>query len=182
MRLISPIIICIILCAFWFSECKNAVNSPRLKEYPDIVSSNNLREFYDTAKLYLYSYHCDIPFDPIGIDEKNLYFSYLDLPFDTLIKRGDTVEILFNFVYRGTIVDDYRFNNPVYVKNGIAFDLVSKKKIYMTTTRNLTLSEVGASSRYVNPLQPDVVDFVRTHARRINPWYKCKLEKLGVLQ
>lgn len=180
MRFVSASIICLGFTALWFSKCSHTLDDRQLKEYPEIITSNRLWELYDTAKFYLYSYHCDVPFDPVGIKEKSLYFSYLDLSFDTLIKRGDTAEILFKFVYRGKSVDEYRLNKFVYVKNGIAFNLTSEERIYMTSARNLTVSEIGATSRYVMALQPDVIEFVQTHKQRINPWYRKKLEQLGV--
>src|SRR5690349_15469762 len=65
--------------------------------YPDVVDSLNLQGLYDSARIALFTWHCDMPYRPKDDSLKNMTFGQLELKFDRLITKSDTIEFTFNF-------------------------------------------------------------------------------------
>lgn len=180
----------LLLAALLFSTCKNdyskrhvsEINKDETQNYPRIVDSLKLNDFYDSAKFYLYIYHCNLKYEPKLNDKKDeIFLSFLDLSFDTLKIKNDTVELYYKFKDGNKIVDPYHLKRFIYLKNGVGFRISNKEKLYLTTDRNMVVTETGSSSRFVNALQPDVVTFLKMHKNKINLWLKEQVEKRGII-
>ncbi len=145
-------------------------------EYPKVIDSLHLENLYDTARLYLYSKHCDQLFEPLNSDSDSIYYSYLPLRFDSLGLQNDTVAIYFEFTYMGRPVNEFRFKRFSYLMNGMAFNKVTGEKLYFTTGRNVTYSDRGSSSRFVNARKPEVLNFVKQNGSKIDSWFRDNLD------
>jgi len=167
-------ILTILICVGCNNEkSKDVSQKSIISLYPKEIDSLGYKDIFDTAKFYLYAYDCDKKFALINdTTKKDMYLSYLPLEYDTLKIKGDTAEFYFMYRYKEVKLDPNSLKEFVHYKNGIAFNLKNKKPLYLTTDRNLIVKEVGNQSRFVNPLQKEVIEFVKSNAENINQWFK----------
>ena len=129
--------------------------------YPKEINTLRLQKLFDTARWYLYCIHSDdtasLKNNPINSVTKN--YGSLDLRFDQIEDKKDTLEFYFSF-YDTNI--RYSLETVSNLKrkfcNGIAFK--NDSVIYYTTPTTMKYFwEKGATSRYEHPLQSEVITF-----------------------
>ena len=139
--------------------------------YPTLIDSLNVSDLYDNAKWSLYTWNCDKVYLPKGENKENT-FGVLSLEFKSCLIKSDTIEFFFDFVDKKKVVFPYGLKKYVYFTDGVAYNVVTKKKLYLTSKTGFSISEKGLSSRFENPLQPEVKRYIDSNWININCWFK----------
>jgi hypothetical protein len=126
--------------------------------------SPSVRRYYDSAVWALYIWHCDKPYK-LRIDSghyKGKTFGALSINLDSVHLRHDTAEYLFHFFDGDKKIRDNDLALDVRMMNGVAFDTLSGKKLYMISLSNYSESVKGGANRFENALQPDIVQYIQS--------------------
>jgi hypothetical protein len=146
--------------------------------------SSKGRIFYNQAKWIMYCIHCDevtrwrpqyfyLPSVPVGT---------LDLRFRGASEKGDTVEIYCMFYYHDSIpCNANTLTNYFDLLNGIGFDKKSVKKLYFIRDNAMFVS-LGKNMRYINELQPEVIEYIQKNRNELNPWFRDEAIRKGILR
>ena len=70
-------------------------------QYPSAIDSLKMSQFYDSARWCVYTWHCNEYFRPKSDTSLSISFGELPLKFESLDLKHDTIEINFNFIYKG---------------------------------------------------------------------------------
>lgn len=168
--------------------------------YPKIVDSLGVQELYDKTKWQMYLLKCD---DTPKLENDSFLFTppksfaSLDLKFDSLWQRNDSIAFYFDFYVNDTQSVLELMNKRSLKKdfcNGMLFykgmdsllfcyvsnhtDVISiywtgpvPKQYYDTTT-----------NRTVKPLQPKVAKYINENKSELNPWFYKEAIKRGVIK
>jgi alanine-alpha-ketoisovalerate/valine-pyruvate aminotransferase len=154
----------------------NTQNKLNHKIIPKDIIDGKLEDQYLKTKWIIYCKNCDKKCIPSSFTEiKDTFdFAELDLKFSKVEYFNDTSEISFDFFYNDTLKCDI---NTVYhfdvTPSGIAFKKGSDSAIYFltnTTIRRITYTD--SSFRLVKPLQPEVINYIKTNKNKLNPWFR----------
>jgi hypothetical protein len=113
--------------------------------------------------------------DTSGIEKRT--FGLVPLKFDSCVIKSDTIEFIFDFVDGNDTVKATELREYVHIKNGVGYNVKTKKKLYLISLNNYTLTEKGRTSRFENPLQPEVNKYIDSNWNRIDPCFKILVEK-----
>ena len=151
----------------------------------ELLNSYNLSQLNDTAKWLLYTIHCDDSCTEGRAKyeqfiEKNA-LSFLKLNLNYVAKKGDTLSLLYSFLYRDSITIE-KISRNKGITNGILFN-VRDKKIIGYVIGEATYSESGnPNSRYENSLQPEVIAFIKSNMDKLNPWFRKEAKRRKILE
>ncbi|MBX9448837.1 MAG: hypothetical protein KL787_03600 [Taibaiella sp.] len=190
------------------SSIKDTIQIKRGKEwgfrvndvYPKIIDSLQLRELYDSTRWYLYLLHTGEK--PIMLDSEsdkkiqlNVTFNSLELRFDTLEVFKDTLKLYFCFYVNDTLALDmenfYGLEEPI---NGrMYFDSKDPYFCYMRKGSSIEYSCTKLESRNsvtidkqynrrINPLQPEIIQYINKHKDELHPWFYREAVKRGVIK
>lgn len=162
--------------------------------YPDVIIDEGLVEQYNMSKWYLYCILCDIELKRIEIkddqyalmeDDSPATYGMLDLRFDTLMMKQDTIEMKFYFYQNSNKVDFSYVDNPpfsgtVFANNRDSITNFLTDGIYSYIWHRCDNYEL-CDSRLVKPLQPDVIKYIQDNEEVINPWFRAEAVKQGVI-
>jgi len=176
-------IVLISLFLFQNHYCHGQTNS----DYPVEVLKLGKTKLYDKAKWFIYCIQSDrkVRFlSKTGI-KTNITYGTLPLKFENLQLRGDTLEINFNFYYKGEVVDKLTDNYPhrgaVYIGNS--------GKIVMYTTNGHARyvwakcdNPAKCIFREEKPLQPEVIRYIKANKNKLDPWFRKEAIKRGVIK
>jgi hypothetical protein len=151
-------------------------------EYPSDVDSLQLRALYDSARWYVYTWSCDIFYLSKNDSLKYKTFGELELKFDNLLIKHDTVELNFNFVDRGQAILPSMMKDHKELVTGVGFDLNSKRKIYMSSPSGFSETLHGGANRYENPLQPEVLNYIKVNWEKLNACFRKLAEQKGIIK
>ena len=184
--------VAIILCCILLGACKEKTKSDiatkKDSEYPLIIDSLKVTKVYDETKWRVYCYRCDdtLTFQKSVKDTGKVYFGSLNLKFDTVNVTKDRMEIYFVFEYKGKVCDDNMIRNSgvrgVVFNNSLdsVLNYISGDEAWLIKETCQDTSH--CKSRFVNPLQPEVVRFINEHKTELNPWFYQMAKKKGVLK
>ena len=160
-----------------------------IRRYELTIDSLGLRNLYDKTKWIMYCIHCDdtLQFWPETKIMEKVTFAQLPLQFDYLEMRGDTIEFNFFFRYKNDLLSSNRL-----IRNSIICGAVYKKgsdRILMYSkastaryVRHTCPDGVDCHDRYIDPLQPEVIRYIKAHKEQLDPWFYTQSEKRGILQ
>ncbi len=150
--------------------------------YPSYIDSLKLYNLYDSARWVLFTWHCDLPYShkKDSIENGKKSFGMLPLIFERSVTKSDTVEFFFNFVDGRDTIMPPMLKKYVYMKNGVAFSLATGEKLYLISPNNYTVQEKGATTRFENPLQPEVIKYIKENLNRLDPCFRQLVEKKGI--
>lgn len=148
------------------------------------LDSLHLLQFNDTAKWFLYAIQCDdssksgrvrdnkvLPQIPLGFMKLNLTY---------VARQNDTLSLLYNFLYDdSTIVQKTTSDKPIM--EGMQFDIKSNKVIGFIVGHATFYQSGNPASRYENPLQPEVISFIKRNRDKLNPWFRKEAERRKVV-
>ena len=152
--------------------------------YPGQIKTNDLQAKYDKVKWALYCIYCDDTCRFVkdsGIKD-SVTFASLDLRFDRVLQFSDTTEIYFYF-YK----DSIKCNLVVIDNNEIAIGAGFKKgndniSYYISPTTMRYFWENGPHSRYENPLQPEVINYIKNNKGKLNKWFLNEVKRKGITE
>ena len=145
--------------------------------YPSVVDSLQIKDLYDSAKWYVYTFQCDEKYFPQGDSTKSTTLGELPLGFRYAGIKHDTLEIIFNFMEHNQIILPSMIAGKL--STGVGFDLKTKSKIYMMFAGG-KVSYKENSSRYINPLQPEVMDYIKINWDKLNNCFRGLAEQKGL--
>jgi len=151
--------------------------------YPLSIVQSGLESKYDKTKWYLYCIYCDdtCKFTRETGIKKTAPFSSMELKFDTVTQYNDTIEISFNFYYQDSIkCDASTIRNSV--ASGAGFKKGSDSIYYFTSTSTMQRFWTNDPySRFVNPLQPDMIRYLKAKKLQLHPWFYAEAQKRGIV-
>jgi hypothetical protein len=152
--------------------------------YPGQIKKLNLEALFDKTKWTIYCIYCD---DTVKFEKSTgitdiITFASLDLRFDTIHQFNDTTEIILSFYFRDTIKCEFGTVRNLGLVTGVGFIKGYDSIYYYTTSSTMRRFWVkGSSSRYTNPLQPEVVEYIKINKEKLHPWFYSEAKKRGLL-
>ena len=135
----------------------------------------------------LYCIECDkkcILSDNVPIKDST-YFGFLDLKLIDIKSYQDTTEINMAFYYNDTIICDI---NTVYhlgfINTGAVFKGNSDSILFFknNTNADFYINYKMTDTREVYPLQPDVINFIKSNKDKLNPWFREEAKSRGIIK
>lgn len=148
--------------------------------YPKLVDSLQVRDLYDSARWFIYTWHCDESYLPKYDTLKSITFGELPLSFDNLNYKNDTLELNFNFIDKGQAILSSMTRDIKELSTGVGFNMRTKKKIYMLSPNGFSSTIKGPANRYENPLQPEVNAYLKNNWNRLDSCFKELSERNGI--
>ena len=156
------------------------------EQYPKEISGKHLNSFYDKSKWLIYCIHCDEYckfYKKLNIQDTP-QFGTLDLKLNKVEYFNDTTELSFYFYYKDSIKCDV---NTVYnygeLTSGVAFKGNKDSAIYFLSESTAhRFFESGLKSRYANPLQPEVIAYIKNNKNNLNPWFRKEAERRKIIE
>lgn len=170
------------------SDQNNANKSDTINQqeaYPLDIVRLGLEQWYDKTKWALYCIYCDdsVRFQKHTGIHDSITFASLDLKFENVKQFNDTTEINVFFYLRDTIKCDLETTKNSEVASGAGFKKGSDSIIYYTSTTTLSrFWKTGPGSRYENPLQPEVVAYIKSNKQKLSAWFYDEAKKRGIIQ
>ena len=130
--------------------------------YPVSVDSMQIKNLYDSARWYIYLWHCDQYYNPKSDTAKSISFGELILKFDNLTFKHDTLELTFKFMDKQQPILPSMTRDYKELVTGVGFDMKTKNKIYMLSPNGFSTTIKGGTNRYANPLQPVVLSYIKS--------------------
>lgn len=100
--------------------------------------------------------HCDMPYRPKDDSLKNMTFWELELKFNHLVNKSDTIEFTFNFYDGNKVVIATGLRDIITMNTGVGYDRKTRTKIYMSSPDGFVIYQKGGHNRYENIFQPEV--------------------------
>jgi hypothetical protein len=154
-------------------------------KYPFLIDSFGLQSLYDKAKWTLYCIYCD---DTCRIKEQYSFvpdrtFGTLDLRFSEIRQHNDTIEMDFYFYINDTTrYDISKMENFKGFASGVGYKNGSDSILFYTSQTTMRYFwKKGETSRYAKPLQPEVIDYIRSNKDKLNHWFREEAIRKGII-
>jgi len=148
------------------------------------LDTTHLLRYNDSAKWRLYTIFCDdsCSFGTVHFNKK--YFektpmSFLDLKLTYIDKANDTLSLLYDIFYKDSINVSKKLTNK-YISDGVIYDAKSDTLIGYVAGEGI-MKVRGTNSRFINPLEPSVVNFLKENQAKLNPWLYQEANKRRVI-
>lgn len=177
--------IIITFCSSCFARDTTKVKSG---EYPLEIKHLGLEHLYDKSKWMLYCMECDakLKFREETNIHDDITCGMLPLKFDHLEIRNDTIEIDFYFYYKSKkvdwkLVDGMPTWGTVFKRNSDSIIMYSARDEYRYFMHSCVDPTVECPFRTVNPLQPEVIKYIKENRDKLDPWFRQEAIKRGVI-
>ena len=140
--------------------------------YPSIVDSLQIQSLYDSARWYVYTWHCDQNYFSKSDTSRSITFGELPLVFSNLNFKHDTLEVNFNFMDGGEPILTSMTKDNKELSSGVGLDIKARKKIYMLSSNGFSTVEKGSTTRYENPLQPEVLAYIKNNWNKLDSCFR----------
>lgn len=171
-----------------FCACKGSLNKKQsYSSYPAKIDSLGLQHLYDETKWRLYCYYCD---DTIGHrrnTNNKVTYGELDLEYKDMDVIQDSTLLVFLFDVTDIDIVKYEDDLPRHASHydycGILYVNNTVNAFYGHTFNGFYRQlDTDSRSRYYEPLQPEVVTYIKTNKDKINPWFRNEAIKRGILK
>jgi hypothetical protein len=150
--------------------------------YPKVVDSLHIKGLYDSARWYVYTWHCDQNYLPKSDSSKFITFGELPLIFKSLNLKHDTIELNFSFMDKENAILPSMTRDVKELSTGVAFNIKSKQKIYMVSPNGFSTVIEGGANRFEAPLQPEVINYLQSHWNKLNICFQELAKRRGIKQ
>jgi len=150
-------------------------------DYPHMIDSLQIKDLYDSARWYVYTWHCDQNYLPKSDSSKSIKFGELPLKFYNLAFAHDTLMLNFSFMDKQQEILPSMSRDNKELVSGVAFDTKTRKKVYMLFP-NGTITIKGGPNRYENPLQPEVLTYIKNNWNNLNVCFKELADRKGIMK
>jgi hypothetical protein len=163
---------------------KNVVqnNADKCFVYPSSVDSLHLKDLYDSARWYVYTRHCDQNYLPKSDTSKSITFGELPLRFENLAFKHDTLELNFYFMDHQQPILPSMTRDGKDLSTGVGFSLANRVKIYILSPNGYSTIEKGSATRYENPLQPEVLSYIKNNWGKLDSCFKELAARKGIMK
>jgi|SRR5450432_616384 len=162
------------------NKAKKVEVNPSCTTYPSSIDSLNLKELYDSARLAIYTWHCDLPYRPKNDSLRQMKFGELRLKFDKLTIMHDTVDLKFDFIDNDKIISPSAIIDFTELLTGIGYDIKIHKKLYMRSSNGFSMTSTESNSRYLNPFQVEVLAYIGQDWSKMDSCFKWLAESNGI--
>lgn len=164
---------------------KRISNDENLKEKRVLsyLQENNLLFLNDTAKWYLYNIYCDDTVtSEIANSSTKVFLSNLQLKpaFCGYSQDSTSLDIYYRFFYNDSTPITHIDTKYHIIVDGVSFDIKTHKLTGFIRGHGGHFIIKGSDSRFINPVQPEVVSFVKQNEDNLNDWYRDALIKHGI--
>lgn len=149
-------------------------------DYPRKVDSLKLNSLYDSARWFIYTWHCDQRYMSKSDSIKPITFGELPLRFNNLNFKHDTIELTFVFMDNGRAVLPSMTKDLKQLSTGVGFDLKTNRKIYMLSPNGFYSTIKGGANRYENPLVPEVLNYIEMNWDNLDNCFKSLATQKGI--
>jgi len=154
-------------------------------DYPTAVADDWSKRMYDKTRWALYCIYCDdtCRWQKTSGIRDTVTFGGLELRFDRMETLKDTVEFYFNFYFHDSVkCDANRIGNYYAIVRGMGFRRSADTMLYYIFPSTMRyFRQKGPESRYDQPLQPAVREYIQKNQERLNGWFRAEARKRGVL-
>jgi hypothetical protein len=151
-------------------------------EYPISIDSLRIRDLYDSARWYVYTWQCDDEYNPKSGSDKTIMFGQMSLNFRKLVVKRDTLELNFEFMDKLQPVLSSMTKDNKEMITGVAFNIKTKRKIYMFSPNGFSITTKGGDNRFENPLQPEVISYIKNNWNKLDNCFRMLAEQKGVVK
>lgn len=142
-------------------------------DYPKQIDSLQVRDLYDTARIYIYTWLCDRKID-------GYYRGQFELKYTSFFLRNDSLELFFtHFLPDG--LKDSGFISDYGHRCSIAFDLKTKQKLWGWDINGFSDELQPGDARFESPASVEVKSFIRDHKNSLHPCFNALIDKTGIL-
>jgi hypothetical protein len=156
------------------------ISNDKCHVYPPIVDSLHLQDLYDSARWYIYTEYCDVLYLPITDSLISKPYGEIELKFYNLFIKHDTAHLSFTFIDRGKPIMLSMTRDNRSSATGVGFNLKTRKKIFEGYSGFTYTSKGNPKSRYENPLQPEVVKYIRENWGKLDDCFRELAEQKGI--
>ena len=153
------------LLLLFLTACKSKQAASECFEYPKQIDSLQVRDLYDTARLYLFTWLCDSKID-------TYYRGQFELKYKSFFLRNDSLELFFSHSLSKELQDSTTPSEYVH-KSSFAFNIKTKQKLWGWDINGFSDALQPGDERFQTPASAEVVDFIRSHKHILHP---CFLE------
>jgi hypothetical protein len=111
-----------------FFAC-NSIKEQAPVIYPQQIIDLQMKDVYDSAMWYLYTFNCDVLYKPKNDTLISKPFSELELKFTNLFITNDTLILGFDFIDKGYPILSGMTRDGLQLVSGVGFNTVKKEKI-----------------------------------------------------
>ena len=140
----------------------------------------HVQDLYDSARWYIYTRYCDVLYKPKSDSLLSKPFGELELKFDNLWIKNDTAALIFYFTYKGEAILPSMMREYKQLATGVVFDVKTKTKIYIISSNTTITYKGDPTSRYENPLQPEVIKYIKENWDKLNECFRELAERKGI--
>jgi SpoVK/Ycf46/Vps4 family AAA+-type ATPase len=145
-----------------------------------MVDSLHLQDLYDSARWYIYTEYCDVLYLPKTDSLLSKSYGEIELKFYSLFIKNDTAKLSFDFIDKGEIIMSSMTRDNRSSNTGVGFDLKTRKKIYESYPGFTYTSKGDPKSRYENPLQPEVLKYIRENWDKLDNCFRELAKQKGI--
>ena len=158
-------------------------------DYPKEILNTGTQKLYDKSKWFLYCIHSDREVSFLRSfknDTKKIYYGTLSLRFDHIEVRKDTIEIDFYFYYKDYKIDEkiveyLPYWGTVFTNNSDSIVMYSSRS-HMRYLWKKCVNPKKCKYREQQPLQPEVIKYIKDNADKLDPWFRKEAIKRGVIK
>ena len=140
--------------------------------YPPAIDSLHLNNLYDSARWFIYTWHCDQSYLPKNDTLRSITFGELPLYFDNLNLSKDTLELNFYFIDNNQVILPGMTRDFKQLSTGVGFNFQRKQKLYMISPSGFSTIMKGGNNRYEQPMQSEVLAYIKNHWDRLDSCFK----------
>jgi hypothetical protein len=156
------------------------INNDKCHIYPSAIDSLHAQDLYDSARWFIYTWHCDMPYLP-KVDSLRIgTFGELELRFNRVFYKNNTLDIDFYFIDNGESVLTGSTRDTRELATGVRFDFAAKRKLAMLSRNSYSIQVNGEKSRYENPLQPEVISYIKGNWDKLDDCFRKLVEQKGI--
>lgn len=156
------------------------INNDKCHIYPSAIDSLHLQDLYDCARWYIYTQYCDVLYKLTADSLLSRPLGELELKLDHLFIKNDTVKLIFNFIDKGEPILPSMTRDHKQLATGVGFDIKAKRKIYIMFSNATFTSKGNPASRYENPLQREVIKYIRDNWDKLDDCFRELAEQKGI--
>ena len=142
-----------------------------------LLDSLKLVRFNDSARWRLYTLHCD---DTIRQGDRYFAVGSLPLKLTYVHLQRDTLDLLYKFALNDTTPLEH-YSDEIHISDGVRFNTATSEVLGLIRG-DAVVMEKGQFSRYENPLQTDVVQYIKANQDSLNFWFKQEAMRRRVFQ
>lgn len=159
---------------------KNEIAKDRCFVYPSEIDSLHVQDLYDSARWYIYTRYCDELYKPKRDTLLSKSFGELELKFDNLTNKNDTLALIFNFMDNGQPILSSMMRDNRQLATGVGFDVKSREKFYIISSNVTITYKNNPTSRYENPMQPEVIKYIKENWGKLNDCFRELAKRKGI--